>query len=104
MVKKAIAAGELPLKILHILDHSLPVHSGYAFRSQAIFLAQKRRGWEPVILTSPKHYESCNDSWEERENKLGIFTITVQSWFQKALGRSPRRSVSWLRLQAVFLR
>jgi PEP-CTERM/exosortase A-associated glycosyltransferase len=55
------------LRILHVLDHSLPVHSGYAFRSQAIFLAQKRRGWEPVILTSPKHYESCDDSWEESE-------------------------------------
>src|SRR5438034_6199302 len=44
-----------PLKILHILDHSVPVHSGYAFRSQGIFHAQCKRGWLPVALTSPKH-------------------------------------------------
>jgi PEP-CTERM/exosortase A-associated glycosyltransferase len=46
------------MKILHILDHSLPLHSGYTFRSQNIFREQKKRGWEPVIVTSPKHEES----------------------------------------------
>jgi PEP-CTERM/exosortase A-associated glycosyltransferase len=44
-----------PLKVLHILDHSLPLHSGYAFRSQNILTAQRERGWLPVGLTSPKH-------------------------------------------------
>jgi PEP-CTERM/exosortase A-associated glycosyltransferase len=44
-----------PLKILHILDHSLPLHSGYAFRSHDIFRAQLKKGWQPVALTSPKH-------------------------------------------------
>ena len=44
-----------PLKILHILDHSAPVHSGYAFRSQNILHQQRERGWLPVALTSPKH-------------------------------------------------
>ncbi len=47
-----------PLKILHILDHSLPLHSGYTFRSRNIFLAQQKLGWQPVVLTSPKHEES----------------------------------------------
>lgn len=46
------------MKILHILDHSLPLQSGYSFRSQNIFKAQRKRGWEPVIVTSPKHEES----------------------------------------------
>src|SRR4030095_2773921 len=55
------------IKILHVLDHSLPVHSGYAFRSHAIFSAQKRRGWDPVVLTSPKHHESCSGPREEQE-------------------------------------
>ncbi|MBF0468400.1 MAG: glycosyltransferase, exosortase A system-associated [Desulfamplus sp.] len=45
-------------KILHILDHSLPLHSGYTFRSQNLFKAQKKMGFEPVILTSPKHEDS----------------------------------------------
>lgn len=47
-----------PLRILHILDHSLPVQSGYAFRSHSILQAQRRRGWESAAVTSPKHYES----------------------------------------------
>ncbi len=50
--------GQSPLKILHILDHSLPLHSGYAFRTQNIFRAQRNRGWWPVGLTSPKHEAS----------------------------------------------
>lgn len=43
------------MKILHILDHSLPLHSGYTFRSQNIFKAQRARGWKVAVVTSPKH-------------------------------------------------
>ncbi|HUZ72217.1 MAG TPA: TIGR04063 family PEP-CTERM/XrtA system glycosyltransferase [Stellaceae bacterium] len=43
------------MKILHILDHSLPLHSGYAFRTIAILQAQRARGWETAHLTTPKH-------------------------------------------------
>jgi len=43
------------MKILHILDHSLPLHSGYVFRTMGILNAQRRRGWETAHLTSPKH-------------------------------------------------
>ena len=57
----------LHLKILHILDHSLPLHSGYAFRSQNIFRTQLNRGWQPVVLTSPKHEESWNSDNKEEE-------------------------------------
>ncbi|VVS94001.1 TIGR04063 family PEP-CTERM/XrtA system glycosyltransferase [Desulfoluna spongiiphila] len=46
------------MKILHILDHSLPLHSGYAFRSQSIFEAQRNMGYEPVVLTTPKQEEN----------------------------------------------
>ena len=46
------------MKILHILDHSLPLHSGYAFRSQNILKAQRNRGYDISVLTSPKHEES----------------------------------------------
>jgi len=56
-----------PLKILHILDHSLPLQSGYTFRSQNIFRAQLKRGWEPVALTSPKHEENWKGQWREFE-------------------------------------
>jgi PEP-CTERM/exosortase A-associated glycosyltransferase len=43
-------------RILHVLDHSVPLHSGYAFRTLAILREQRRRGWETVHLTSTKHY------------------------------------------------
>jgi PEP-CTERM/exosortase A-associated glycosyltransferase len=44
--------------VLHVLDHSLPLQSGYTFRTQRILQAQRRRGWEPFAVTSPKHEES----------------------------------------------
>ncbi|WP_417067446.1 TIGR04063 family PEP-CTERM/XrtA system glycosyltransferase [Niveibacterium terrae] len=42
------------MKILHILDHSIPLHSGYTFRTAAILREQRRLGWETFHLTSPK--------------------------------------------------
>ena len=49
-----------PVKILHVFDHTLPLHSGYTFRSMAILRAQRARGWETVHLSSPRHAESSN--------------------------------------------
>lgn len=41
--------------VLHILDHSLPVMSGYSTRSRNIVVFQRELGLRPVVLTSPKH-------------------------------------------------
>jgi PEP-CTERM/exosortase A-associated glycosyltransferase len=46
------------VRILHVLDHSLPLHSGYAFRTLAILREQRARGWETCQLTSPRHNAS----------------------------------------------
>ncbi len=43
------------MKVLHILDHYLPYHSGYTFRSSSILTHQKDLGVEAVVLTSPRH-------------------------------------------------
>ena len=43
------------MRILHILDHSLPLQSGYTFRTRAIVKAQMARGWEVACLTGPRH-------------------------------------------------
>jgi PEP-CTERM/exosortase A-associated glycosyltransferase len=43
------------MKVLHVLDHSLPYLSGYSFRSDYIIRAQKRLGLRPIVITSPKH-------------------------------------------------
>ena len=42
-------------KVLYVLDHSLPLHSGYAFRSQNILQCQRNLGWHPCAVTSIKH-------------------------------------------------
>ncbi len=43
------------MKILHVLDHSIPLHSGYTFRTRAILREQAARGWQTAHVTSPKH-------------------------------------------------
>lgn len=43
------------MRILHVLDHSIPLHSGYSFRTLAILREQRARGWETFHVTSPKH-------------------------------------------------
>ena len=42
-------------RILHVLDHSLPLHSGYTFRTRAILRAQMARGWDVRGITGLRH-------------------------------------------------
>src|SRR3546814_3112365 len=48
-------------RILHILDHSLPMHSGYTFRTRAILKAQIAMGWEVACVTGQRHTASGPD-------------------------------------------
>jgi glycogen(starch) synthase len=43
-------------RILHVLDHSLPLHSGYTFRTRALLKAQQGRGWDVRGITGNRHY------------------------------------------------
>lgn len=38
-------------RILHVLDHSLPTHSGYTFRTRALMKAQVAKGWTVAGIT-----------------------------------------------------
>src|SRR5210317_1122613 len=42
------------INVLHILDHSLPKQSGYAYRSHAILSGLQSRGVKLNVITSPK--------------------------------------------------
>ncbi len=42
------------MRVLHVLDHSIPLHSGYTFRTAALLREQRARGWQTFHLTSPK--------------------------------------------------
>ena len=57
-------------RILHVLDHSLPLHSGYTFRTRAILKAQQRMGWDVAGLTGVRqsqHGEQPVDAVQEAE-------------------------------------
>jgi len=45
----------MSLKVLHVLDHSIPLQSGYTFRTLALLGEQRKLGWTTFHLTSPKH-------------------------------------------------
>lgn len=49
------------MRILHVLDHSLPLHSGYTFRTRAILKAQVARGWTVAGVTGPRYNEPRPD-------------------------------------------
>ncbi|MCI1193130.1 glycosyltransferase, exosortase A system-associated [Calidifontimicrobium sp. SYSU G02091] len=56
------------MRILHVLDHSIPLHSGYTFRTLAILREQRKLGWQTFHVTSPKHTatrdsEETVDGW-----------------------------------------
>lgn len=44
------------MRILHVLDHSLPLHSGYTFRTRAILKSQIARGWTVAGVTGPRYH------------------------------------------------
>ena len=56
------------MKILHVLDHSIPLHSGYTFRTLSILREQRKLGWETVHLTTPKQ----GPSKAEKEEAEGL--------------------------------
>ncbi len=64
------ASPQRPLRILHVLDHSLPLHSGYTFRTLSILEQQRALGWETFQLTGPKQ-----DSGDVRVEQIDDWTF-----------------------------
>ncbi|MEW6983620.1 TIGR04063 family PEP-CTERM/XrtA system glycosyltransferase [Colwelliaceae bacterium 6471] len=52
------------MKILHVLDHSIPLHSGYTFRTRSILKQQHQLGIETCHVTSPKHGNNAIETEE----------------------------------------
>ncbi len=79
------------MRILHVLDHSLPLHSGYSFRTLAILREQQALGWETSQLTTPRH-GNASASIEECEGiefqrtptpKQGLLKMPVALYLQE---------------------
>ena len=60
------------MNILHLLDHSLPISDGYAFRSRNILRAVRAEGVEPVVVTSPKHEQYASGPVPAEERIDGV--------------------------------
>ncbi len=71
------------MKILHVLDHSIPLHSGYTFRTRAILEQQRRLGWETVHVTSSKHVG--NPVKEEEVDGLRFYRTNPSNSFASSL-------------------
>jgi len=54
------------MKILHVFDHTLPLHSGYTFRSAAILRNQQKLGWQTFHLSGPKQVD-CSVAEEDAD-------------------------------------
>ena len=74
----------MSLRVLHVLDHSIPLHSGYTFRTRAILREQRRMGVETFHLTSPKH--SAPSGMEEDVDGLHFYRTL---WHPGPLGAVP---------------
>lgn len=84
------------LRILHVLDHSIPLQSGYSFRTLAILREQRRLGWHTFHLTSPKH--TAPGASEEEIDGLHFFRT---SWEPGPLRQLPiAREMSLMRATA----
>ncbi len=70
------------MKILHILDHSIPLHSGYTFRTKAILEQQRKLGWETLQVTSAKHLIAKAEI-EEIDGLTFYRSAPISSWLAK---------------------
>jgi glycogen(starch) synthase len=52
----ALAKTRQLLRVLHVLDHSWPVHTGYSIRSLNLIAAQHRLGFRPQALSGPLQF------------------------------------------------
>ncbi len=71
------------MKILHILDHSIPLHSGYTFRTWAILQQQRALGWQTFHLTSAK--QGITEQEIEEVDGLRFYRTSQTTGFMAAL-------------------
>lgn len=67
------------MKILHLFDHSIPLHSGYTFRSRAILQQQANMGFQTCHVTSPKQ-GACQQATETVDG-LNFYRTEVPTGF-----------------------
>jgi PEP-CTERM/exosortase A-associated glycosyltransferase len=86
------------MRILHVLDHSLPLQSGYTFRTRAIVKAQLQRGWEVACLTGPRQRQKGKEAEPYVESEI-VDGITFYRTPAPAKGPSPL--AEWREIRAI---
>lgn len=71
------------MKILHVLDHSIPLHSGYTFRSRAILLCQRKIGLTTCHVTSSKQGDTS--TLQEQCEELNFYRTPKASGLMSKL-------------------
>jgi PEP-CTERM/exosortase A-associated glycosyltransferase len=69
------------MRVLHVLDHSIPLHSGYTFRTRSILREQRALGWETFHVTGAK--QGSGDMREETSDGLHFYRTPSGSTFSK---------------------
>jgi len=59
------------MRVLHVLDHSIPLHSGYTFRTASILREQRALGWETFHVTGSK--QNSDEQLEETVDGLHFY-------------------------------
>jgi PEP-CTERM/exosortase A-associated glycosyltransferase len=83
-------------RILHVLDHSLPLHSGYTFRTRAILKAQIAAGWDVAGITGSRQYQHGEVVGNRAQEVEGL---TFYRTMTEASGHSPLRE--WREVTAL---
>ena len=90
------------MRILHVLDHSLPQQSGYVFRTLGILRAQRALGWHTNHLTTPRHPDTAGpeetvEGWHFYRTPLEPSLLAaipiVADWRQMATSRARLNAV-----------
>ena len=76
------------MRILHVFDHTLPLHSGYTFRSAAILRNQRKLGWETFHLSGPRQLH-CEVSEEDADGLHFYRTPKPTSLLARLPGSEP---------------
>lgn len=72
-----MSAPDAALRILHVLDHSIPLHSGYTLRTRNILLQQRMLGWHTAHITGPK--QGSGDLKTETVDGLEFFRTPARA-------------------------
>ncbi len=70
-------------RVLHVLDHSLPVLSGYAVRSRGLVTGQARLGQPIAVLTGPLHQIDDADACELTVDNVTYFRTPIPRGYSK---------------------